>query len=177
MSMTPGTRKLALVAHITTSVGWLGAVASFLAVAIAGLIRQDPATTSAAYLAMELVGWFVIVPLSFASLLTGIVSSLGTTWGLFRHYWVVAKITVTIPATVLLLFHLQPIGTISSAALAGASGVNPGELRIQLVAEAGAAILVLLVATILSVYKPPGLTRYGWSQQYEQRAPSQTHSQ
>ena len=39
-----------------------------------------------AYLAMDLIGWFVIVPLSLASLLTGLVQALGTTWGLFRHY-------------------------------------------------------------------------------------------
>ncbi len=34
--MTPIVRKFALTAHITFSVGWLGAVAGFLALAIAG---------------------------------------------------------------------------------------------------------------------------------------------
>jgi hypothetical protein len=29
MTMTPGLRKFALTAHVTSSVGWLGAVAAF----------------------------------------------------------------------------------------------------------------------------------------------------
>jgi hypothetical protein len=119
---------------------------------------------------MELTGWFVIVPLSIASLITGFVSSLSTTWGLFRHYWVVAKLLITIPATVILLVHMQPISRIAGvAAERTLSRADLGELRIQLVAEAGAALLVLLVATILSVYKPPGMTRYGWDKVLEQR--------
>ena len=78
MIMTPSLRKLALTAHVTSSVGWLGAVAAFLALAIAGLTSRDPQMVRAAYLAMELTGWFVIVPLSLASPLTGLVQSLCT---------------------------------------------------------------------------------------------------
>lgn len=91
MIMTPGLRKFALTAHVTSSVGWLGAVAGFLALAVAGLTSHDAQKVRAAYLAMELTGWFVIVPLSIASPLTGLVQSLGSTWGLFRHYWVLIK--------------------------------------------------------------------------------------
>ena len=65
LKMTPRLRKLLLTAHVTVSVGWL------------------------------LIGWFVIVPASLASLLTGLVQSLGTEWGLFRHYWVSAKFLLT----------------------------------------------------------------------------------
>lgn len=39
--MTPALRKLNLTAHITSSVGWLGAVASFLALSIAGLTSTN----------------------------------------------------------------------------------------------------------------------------------------
>jgi len=56
--------------HITFSVGWLGAVAGFLTLAIAGLTSQDAQMVRAAYLAMELIGWFVIVPASLGALLT-----------------------------------------------------------------------------------------------------------
>lgn len=84
--MKPRLRKFVLTAHITFAVGWLGAVATFLALAIAGLTSQDAQTVRAAYLTMELIARFVIVPLSFAPLLTGPVLSLGTPWGLFRHY-------------------------------------------------------------------------------------------
>lgn len=171
MMMTPWVRKFALTAHVTSSVGWLGAVAGFLALAIAGLTSRDAQTVRATYLSMQLVGWCVIVPLSLASPITGLVQSLGTPWGLFRHYWVLVKFLITIPATVLLLVHMRPIGhlarvvaetTLSHGSLAG--------MRIQLVADAGAALLALLVATILSVYKPRGMTRYGWRKQLEQRS-------
>ncbi len=170
MTMTPRVSKFALTAHITSSVGWLGAVAGFLALAVAGLTSQNAQMVRAVYLAMELTGWFVIVPMSVASLLTGLVQSLGTTWGLFRHYWILVKLLITIVATALLLVHMQPVGHLARvvAETTLASGELAG-LRLQLVADAGAALLALLVATALSVYKPRGLTPYGWRKQHEQR--------
>jgi hypothetical protein len=174
MIMTPGVRKFALTAHVMSSVGWLGAVAGFLALSIAGLTSQDAQIVRAAYLGMELTAWFVIVPLSLASPLTGLVMSLGTTWGLFRHYWVLIKLLITIFATIVLLLHMQPIGHL--ARVVAETTLSCGELsglRIQLVANAGAAILALLVATVLSVYKPRGMTPYGWRKQHEQRTGSQ----
>jgi membrane protein implicated in regulation of membrane protease activity len=44
-----------------------------------------------------------------------------------------------------------------------------GIARLPLVADAGAALLVLLVATVLAVYKPRGMTRYGRRKQQEER--------
>ena len=168
--MPPRLRKLALTVHVTSSVGWLSAVASFLALAVAGLTSQDIQRVRAAYLAMELTAWFVIVPLSLASPLTGIVQSLCTAWGLFRHYWVLMKFLITIPSTLLLLLHMQPICHLARvvAETRLASGDLAG-LRIQLVANAGAALLALLVASALSVYKPRGMTPYGWRKQQESR--------
>ncbi|MET8536834.1 hypothetical protein ABZV67_34610 [Streptomyces sp. NPDC005065] len=172
--MTPRPRKVALTAHITASVGWLGAVAVFLALAVAGLTSRDAQTARSAYVAMDLTGWFVIVPLCFASLLTGVVSSLGTTWGLVRYYWVVVKLVITTLSTIVLLVHMQPVSYI--AGIAAGADWSSGELdglRAQLVIQSGAAVLVLLVATALSVYKPQGRTRYGQRKQYEQRTSSQ----
>ena len=170
MTMSPGLRKLALTAHVSSSVGWLGAVASFLALAVAGLTSVNAQIAGAVYLAMELTTWFVIVPLSFASLVTGLIQSLGTTWGLFRHYWVVAKLLLNIVATVILLVHTQPISRVAAAAAETTlSGTDLRQLRIQLVADAAAALLALLVATTLSVYKPAGMTPFGRRQEDPQR--------
>jgi len=172
--MTPRLRKFALTAHVAFSVGWLGAVASFLALAVAGLTSEDAQMVRAAYLAMELTAWFVIVPLAFASLLTGLIQSLGTTWGLFRHYWVLAKLVVTILATIVLLLQMESIGHI--AGVAAETTLSSGDLRearISLVVHAGGGLLVLLVTTTLAVYKPRGMTRYGWRKQQEQRTVSQ----
>ncbi|HEU4407768.1 MAG TPA: hypothetical protein VFS43_21060 [Polyangiaceae bacterium] len=160
--MAPGLRKFALTTHVTSSVGWLGAVATFLALAVAGLTSHDALTMRAAYLSMELTGRFVIVPLCLASLLTGLVQALGTPWGLFRHYWVLIKLVMTLLATIVLLVHMRPIRLMAVvAAETTLSAGDFGRLRVQLAADAAAALLVLLVATTLSVYKPRGVTRYG----------------
>ena len=53
MTMTPRLRKFALTAHVTSSVGWLGAVAVSLAIAVAGLTSHDAQVVRAAYLMLE----------------------------------------------------------------------------------------------------------------------------
>ncbi len=167
--MTPLVRKFALTAHITSSVGWLGAVAGFLALAIAGLTSYDAQMVRATYLSMELIGWFVIVPCSLASLLTGLIQSLGTPWGLFRHYWVLVKFLLTIGATILLLLHMQVVSRASGLAAGTLPIADLSAVQFQLVGDAGFALLVLLANTTLSVYKPWGKTQYGRRKQQEQR--------
>ena len=78
MIMSPRLRKFALAAHIALAVGWIGAVAGYMALDVAAATSQDTQTLRACYLAMELIVWYVIVPLAFASLLSGLVMSLGT---------------------------------------------------------------------------------------------------
>src|ERR671917_2375338 len=107
MTMPPRLRKFALTAHITTTVGWLGAVVVFLALAVVGLTSQDAQTVRGAYLVMEPAAWSVLVPFACASLLTGIVQSLGTTWGLVGHYWVLFKLLITVFTTIVLLIYMQ----------------------------------------------------------------------
>jgi len=70
----------------------------------------------AAYLSMQLIAKFVIVPLSFAPLVTGPLLSLGTPWGLFRHYWILAKLVVTILCTIIMQIHMQPINQLAVTA-------------------------------------------------------------
>jgi hypothetical protein len=168
--MTPSIRKLLLTAHITLSVGWFGAVAAFLALAIVGLTSRDAEMVRTAYAAMELTARFVIVPLAFASLLSGIVQSMGTPWGLFRHYWVLVKLLLTTFATIVLLVKMSLIGYAARrAAEKTSSSVDLHTVGIQLAVHATGGMLVLLVITALSVYKPWGLTRYGQRKQQERR--------
>jgi|SRR5215211_1578148 len=172
MAMTPRVRKLALTAHVTSSVGWLGAVAGVLALAVAGLTSQDSQKVRAVYLAMELMGWFVLIPLALASLLTGLVQSLGTAWGLFRHYWVLFKLLMNVGATVVLLMYMQTLGYLADvAAQTTLSSDGLGVLRTpSVVLHSVLALLLLLVATVLAIYKPRGMTPYGARKQHEQRA-------
>lgn len=161
-TMTPNLRKLALTTHVTLSVGWLGAVVAYLALAIAGLTSQDPQMVRAAYLSMAWIGWFVIVPFSLATLAAGLVQSLGTPWGLFRHWWVLVKFVLTTGATVVLLRHMATVSGMSALAAATTlSSTDSRTLRIQLVLHAGAGLLVLLAVTALSVFRPWGMTPYG----------------
>lgn len=166
MTMKPGLRKFALTAHVASSVGWLGTVVAYLALVVTTLISQDAQTVRAAWIAMELIGWFAIVPLSLASLLTGLVMSLGTPWGLFRHYWVLFKLLLTALATAVLLLNMQTVSSLADVA-AETDSADLGGLPGQLL-HPGAGLLVLLVITALSVYKPRGMTPYGWRKQHEQ---------
>ncbi len=163
MTMAPAVRKVTLTAHVVTSVGWLGAVSGFLVLALAGLTSSSAQIVRAAYLAMDLMAWFAIVPLCFGSLLTGIIASLGTEWGLVRHYWLLVKLGLTIPSTLLLLLHAR-VGSYV-ARVAEQTTLSRGDLmalRVQLTADAGAAMLVLVVATTLSMYKPKGRTPFSF---------------
>lgn len=158
MPMSPQVRKLALTAHVTCTVGWLGALAAFLALAVAGLNSQDARLVQACYVAMGLTTWFVIVPLSLASLGTGLVQALGTPWGLFRHYWVLAKLVLTIIAVTVLLLKVPPISHLS--AVASESGLSSSDLRglrISVMIHAVGGMLVLIATTTLALYKPQGV--------------------
>jgi hypothetical protein len=160
MIMQPGLRKFALTAHVTSSVGWLGSIVGFLALAIAGLTSQDIQLVRSSHLAMNLIAWYVIIPFSFASLLTGLVSSLGTKWGLFRHYWVVFKLLINVFANIVLLMYVPTLDYF--AELAADSTSNLQMLRDpSAVLHSSLALLLLLVATVLGLYKPRGLTPYG----------------
>ncbi len=169
--MSPPLRKFVLTLHLIFSLGWFGAVVVFLVHAIAGLTSQDEQIVRAAYLAMGLSIWFVIVPSNIGSLITGVVQSLGTQWGLVKHYWVATKFFLTAVITVLLFVHAQPVSTLAS--LVSERSLDVAEfrgLRVQLVFDAAAALAALLAATILSVYKPWGLTPYGLRTLNEQSA-------
>lgn len=169
VNMRPRLRKLALTGHVVFSVGWLGSVSAFFALAVAGLILHDSQMVRATYLSMELITRFVIVPFCFASFITGLVSSLGTDWGVFRHYWVVVKFAITVVSTFGLLMHARPISYLADVVMTEPLSSSQYPIQIELVIVSGAAILALLVAIGLSVYKPKGVTRYGWRKQNEKR--------
>ena len=160
--MTPRLRKLSLTAHVTLSLGWLGAVVAFLALSIAALTSGDVQVVRGAYLSMNVIGRFVIAPLSLAALASGVVQSLGTEWGLFRYYWVVVKLVFTVLAVAALLLHqFTAVATAARLIADAAPGTLPAvrSFGIQLVADSSVASLVLLFVAILGVYKPWGRIR------------------
>jgi len=171
--MTPALRRLTFTAHVTASVGWVGAVMAFLALAGIGFTSNDEAKVRGAYLLMAPAAWFVLVPLAHASLLSGIVLSLGTPWGLFRHYWVVLKLGITVFSTVTLLIYMGTFRQMAGVAadpvldLAAVRNASP-------IVHAILALVLLLIATVLGIYKPFGMTEYGRRHNERRQALSST---
>ena len=116
---------------------------------------------------MELVGWTVLVPLAAASLVTGVLIALGTPWGLFRHYWVLISLALTILCTVVLVLHMPTVSAMARLAQT-VDGADLRALGGDLFHPA-VGLLVLLAIAVLNVYKPTGVTPYGWRKQREQR--------
>ena len=136
--MTPRVRKLTITAHVAFSVGWLGAVAAFLALSIAGLTSQDAEVVRGAYLSMNLISRFVVIPMSFGALAIGLLQALGTPWGLFRYYWIVTKFGLAIFATFALLVHQFAVMAVAAKRVSGAAAetlfsADFGPLKTELV--------------------------------------------
>jgi hypothetical protein len=162
MRFSPNVRKATLTVHLLCTIGWFGAVAGYLALALTGLCNPNPHLVGACYTAMALIGWWVIAPASAAALLTGILQALGTAWGLTRHWWVLLKLGITLFAVVALFVHLHPTSVM--AEIAKVRDLAPGELgrtRWQLVIAPTLALILLAFNASLGVVKPSGLTPIG----------------
>lgn len=151
--LTPRWRKTLLSIHLISSLGLLGADWAVLALAVVGWLGADPVTV---YPAAYLLGTVLILPLALAALVTGTLQGLLTRWGLFRHWWVVISLVLTVAGTVLAIFVLVP--SLDAAATAAAASQIPPD-RLGLVKDSSGATGVLIVITVLSVFKPLGRLR------------------
>jgi len=167
--LSDGARKFSLSVHLTVSVGWIGAAIAYLGLGTTAVRADDPELIRSMWSAMEIVGWFVIVPLALASLLTGLLMALGTKWGLFQHYWVTISFGLTVFAVVVLLLHMPSVTSSADLAMS-AEGKELQALGGDL-EHPSIGLVMLLAVQVLNFYKPRGLTRYGWSKQ-AQRAES-----
>lgn len=165
MPITPRLRKVLLSIHLVVSVGWIGAVAAYLALDVATVAANAPATLRAAYLGMDLIVRTVIVPLAIATPATGIVISLSTRWGLFRHYWVVISLILTVAATGVLLSETRTVRALADIAADPSTTAEELASLSSTLVHSGGGMLVLGAVLVLSVYKPRGMTRYGWRKQ------------
>jgi hypothetical protein len=76
---------------------------------------------------------------------------------------------INLVATVVLLTYMETFALM--AAVAADPGADLGAVRNPSPAlHAALALLLLLVATVLAVYKPRGMTRYGQQKQHQRRA-------
>ena len=180
--MNPAIRKLNLTAHIVLSVSWIGAAFAFFVLSIVGLTSKDGTTVRGVYLSTNLICLYSIIPLSLMALATGLIQSLGTRWGLFRHYWVSAKLVLTTLSVAVLLIHqfaavAKAAKLVSEGAAGTLSQADLGRVGLVLVRASGLGIVVLLAVTVLSVYKPWGLTPYGEGKRQARWSSTDTETQ
>lgn len=162
-----------LAIHLTASVGWVGGVIGYLALSTAAATSTNPHIIRSAWIAMEILGWYALVPLAVAAFLTGIMMAIGTPWGLLRHYWVIISLVLTLIAVVVLIVHMLDVSSTADFARSSADD--------QLIGLGGdtahpaIGLGILLVVQVLNIYKPPGVTRYGQRRKATRR-PGQTPS-
>jgi len=167
--LSPTPRRVLLIVHISVSVGWMGAAAAYVALNVPALAGADEQSMRAAYLMMPIVADYVLVPLSVATVVTGLALALGTRWGLLQHYWVTVSLGVTVVAAAVLVLHLPAVDDM--AAVAADPGKDVSALGGDLFHSIG-GLAVLMVPLVLNVVKPRGLTRRGWRVQQDRRSSS-----
>jgi Predicted integral membrane protein (DUF2269) len=157
--LSPGQRKALVAAHIVVSVGLLGISAAQLVLATAAALTSDVTMAQAAYRSMAVFRLGVVQPLAVATLVTGVVLSLGTKWGLFQHTWIVVKLVLTLATILNGMLNLGPAVQRATALTANASAASPpdlGSTALVTMLVPGVNVLMLGAATAISVYKPWG---------------------
>ncbi|MFG2826578.1 DUF2269 domain-containing protein [Streptomyces sp. NPDC048434] len=150
-------RRALLVLHVAVSVSWLGLTVGLLTLSITGYTTGSPDMAGVAYRAMKIFGDWLVLPVALVSLVSGLVLSLRTAWGLARHRWVYVKFWLTLITVLLSVFSLRP-GINQLAAEAAAGTPTPD---INLVVAPAVATATYLFITAISVLKPWGLTQRG----------------
>lgn len=165
-------RNTILVAHIATSVAWLGVSLVMLTLAITARTGDSRVNAHSTYWTMHLLAVDLVIPLSLTVLAVGITIGLGT-WGLLRYRWVVTKLSLTIIATVLALLAL-PAQTGSALHASGPHGdlADMHSAGTNLIIAAAVSISLYLTLITLSVVKPWGRTARGSRYAAQQQTPS-----
>lgn len=149
-------RTALLTMHVAVSVGWMGLDGALVALEVTGLGTSDPGGRAGIAAAMAAIVVWVLIPVAFCSLVSGLVLALSTSWGLVRHWWVLIKcgIGAALTATGLLLMlpRLHQI-------IAG----DAEPVGMQMLLGRSIALALLLAATGVSVIKPWGKTPHGRS--------------
>lgn len=137
---------------MAVSVGWLGLTVGLLALGVTAYTCDSLPVTEAAYRSMKVFGDWLVIPVGLVALISGVVLSLGTPWGLARYHWVWIKFWLTVVTLAASSFALRP--QINGAAAAGLPDPS-------LVAAPTVASTAYFFMTAVSVLKPWGPTARG----------------
>jgi hypothetical protein len=162
--LSPTLRKLFLTLHVGFSVSWLGVSGAMLVLSLVGLLTADVELRHAAYALMHIFDLALVIPLVLLSISSGLIVALGTPWGLFQYWWVVSKLLISLGivgfASVQENFWVRGL----AEQTAQNRSAELGSVALYLVVCMGVFLAALWVATILSIYKPWGRTRWGEAQ-------------
>jgi uncharacterized membrane protein len=160
--LAPRLRKLTLVLHIVSGVGWMGLDVGLFLLLLTGLRTDDGQLAAACYRAVAVIVPVAVPVLSLGMLLTGLLLGWGTTWGLLRYWWVFAKLVMGVVLTVLVFIALVPgvndLATPDPVLSAEAVRDRIGSATTQLMYPPIVSFTMLGIAEILSIFKPWGRT-------------------
>ncbi|MEV5607080.1 DUF2269 domain-containing protein [Streptomyces sp. NPDC052225] len=151
-------RRALLVVHVAASACWLGVTLGLLALAVTATTTGAGPAVEASARSMKLFADWLVIPLALLTLLSGLVLSLGTPWGLARHRWIYVKFWLTLATTTASVLVLRP-GVDDAVATISAGGQVPRAA--DLLAGPIVSLASYVFMTAISVLKPWGLTRRG----------------
>lgn len=153
-------RKGFLVTHIIAAAMWFGIDLALGILAITAMVTDDRQTAGLALQAIDLFAIWPMFGASLVTLATGVVLALASKYGLLRYWWVAVKFGINVVMSTLIFFALRPgvddAATVGERMVAGdAAAQIPDDLIFPVIV----APTLLLVAYLLSVFKPWGRTR------------------
>lgn len=154
--LTGRPRRLLRAGHVVVAGGWFGLVVAMLVLGVTARTAASVELAASAYRLMARIGGAVIPPMAVATMLSGVVLSLVTPWGLVRHWWIVAKavLGLVVIVTAVSLTDSWITQAVADASVVGAAGT-------RLVVASVVHLAMLAVATVISVDKPWGRTPVG----------------
>lgn len=163
LRLPPRLRKSMLFVHIVTGVGWMGTDIALMILVFGALRSDDAERVAASYLATAYIGVLAVPVLAVAMTISGIILSLGSGLGLFKHWWVFVKLLISLVLCVLVWLALLPeLTTLPDMVEMGASADQVrdrlGEATVGLLFPPVVSFTMMAVASLLSIFKPWGRT-------------------
>lgn len=146
-------RKLWLVVHIASAGVWIGMDVVMAVLVFTGMTTGDPQVEGLAYQALGLFAVWPMLISGVVCLISGVVLGIGTKYGLVQYWWVAVKFVMNIVLCLAVWFALRP-GVEAAAA-------HGGEMPSDMIFPPIVSTTALIIATVLSVFKPWGRVRRG----------------
>jgi hypothetical protein len=151
-------RRALLVVHVAASASWLGLTLGLLTLALTAATTQSLPMIEAACRSMKVFTDWLVIPVGLLTLLSGLVLSLGSKWGLARHRWVYTKFWLTLITLTASVCALRPgVNDAADTVASGTPLVDP----LDLVMGPAVSLTAYVFMTVISILKPWGLTRRG----------------